>query len=515
MSNNQTKESIFLAQSQPLDAVLAVIEWGAWKFLAVTTAVFSYNLFDTILANNLSGTSLLWGRIAGVFLLYLVIDAGLTKLLGFIFRQDKKDMTSPMKSFHNFAVLLVVVKVVATMTTSLWAAPEVSEALTDKGNQDVYIADLLATDSLHRVRELEAKSELNGLENSRTKRLKEAKAEGQKLVQNAVATGNRWQRESYRMEGFGWLTNAANPEAADKEYASRIKAAKVKAETLIAAEDGKAAEAKTTLTGIQQDTAYARTNALLTTLAQKEGDAYEQRLQRRTNFFWIFDVMATLFGLLATFLRNKRLKVAGKREPEKNLHSTLSAAMEKWRMDFINYLESILNLDLNGDGTIGGQAPVGIVATMLPQQAPTSIQNPDRVIVAGFQQTPTTPPLPIAGNGGSAVATTPTPFPQPVGAAIAHNSHTFVPEVVEDIEGKVMELCDKFKKEWPKRWRERVEKSGSLITMQVNFTTWHDLLNTYLNDNNAPLSQKAFDRVQEFQEAYKREILPTIKTTQP
>jgi hypothetical protein len=138
------------------------------------------------------------------------------------------------------------------------------------------------------------------------------------------------------------------------------------------------------------------------------------------------------------------------------------------------------------------------------------------IVVAGFQQQPTgsapTPPPPVAENRGGAVATTSTAPPQPVGAQV---SHTFIPEVVEDIEGKVVELCDKFKKEWPSRWRKRVEMKGDLSTMQQNFTQYYNLLNTYLSDEHKPLGAKALAKVEEFRSAYVNEILPTIKTTQP
>lgn len=513
---------------------MAVAEWACWKFLAITTAIFAYGTIDQMLSANLTGWQLMAGRIIGVGLFYLMIDAGVTKLLKFLFRQQKAKLSKEKRTFYDFVLILVILKVIGTATTSFWAAPEVSEVLTEKGKEDQYIAALLKTDSLQRSKEQDAQGKVAELENSRDKRLKKAKQEGATLLANAVATGNHWQQDSYRKEGMGWLTNPANPDALDKAYAKRIKEAKAEGERLLAAVDGKTLEATAKVVAIQSDTAYQRTATLLADAAKTEQTRYEAKLERRTNFVWLLDLIAVVFGLLLTRARSLREKAAGDVEaPKRNIFSTLSAASTKMREDWLDRLERLLNIDINGDGSIGGQTAQSAVATTPtatptpnPQDLGSTIEDAMRkvlaakqpIVVAGFQQNPTganpTPPPPVAENRGSAVATTSTAPPQPVGHAISHNSHKVVTEVVEDLEGVVMELCDKFKKEWPTRWRQRVANGGNLTTMQTNFRNWHDLLNTYLDGEHKPLSQKAQGRVEEFRRAYRDEILPTITTPQ-
>jgi hypothetical protein len=350
-----------------------------------------------------------------------------------------------------------------------------------------------------------------------------------------VATGNHWQQDSYRKEGFGWLTNPANPDASDKAYAKRIKEAKAEGERLLVAVDGKIKDASAEVASIQSDTAYQRTATLLADAARTEQQRYEAKLERRTNFVWLLDLIAVLFGLLLTRARSLREKAAGELEaPSRNIFSTLSSASKKMREDWLDMLERLLGIDINGDGSIGGQAAQTAVATTPTEPTPAPQQDLTKtiedamrnvltskqpIVVAGFQQQPTgsapTPPPPVAENRGSAVATTPTPPTQPAQPTVSHNSHKVVTEVVEDLEGVVMELCDRFKKEWPTRWRERVAKGGNLTTMQTNFRNWHDLLNTYLEGEHKPLSPKAQARVEEFRNAYKNEISPTILTLKP
>lgn len=161
-------------------------------------------------------------------------------------------------------------------------------------------------------------------------------------------------------------------------------------------------------------------------------------------------------------------------------------------------VDSVATTDFSLAQKSAGSAPIGFEA----------IRNRST-------NTPATPPPPVGEKRGTPVATTPTASPQPAQPTTSHNSHKVVTEVVEDLEGVVMELCDKFKKEWPTRWRERVAKGGNLTTMQTNFTQWHDLLNTYLDGEHKPLSLKAKGRVEEFRKAYKEEILPTIQIIKP
>lgn len=142
-----------------------------------------------------------------------------------------------------------------------------------------------------------------------------------------------------------------------------------------------------------------------------------------------------------------------------------------------------------------------------------AIHNPSTIGFNAIRNRNETPPPPVGENRETPVATTSTTSPQPAQPTISHNSHKVVTEVVEDLEGVVMELCEKFKKEWPTRWRERVAKGGNLTTMQTNFTNWHDLLSTYLEGDHKPLSAKAQARVEEFRKAYREEILPTIQNT--
>lgn len=83
--------------------------------------------------------------------------------------------------------------------------------------------------------------------------------------------------------------------------------------------------------------------------------------------------------------------------------------------------------------------------------------------------------------------------------------------IVEDIEGLVSALHNKWKKEWPARWRARVAAGGSTSTMETNFQNWTLLLESYLEGNHAPISQGSQAKVAELRKAWKEEIQPVIE----
>lgn len=353
--NSTGMDSNFLKTSKPIDAAFALAEWASWKFLAITTAVMAYGLFDSFLSGKLDGTALIAARTAGIFLFYLMVDHGLSSTIRYLIRERRKVDGNPAKKvFLNFLVLLIIFRVVATATTSIWAAPEVANVITEEGREREYLAEIGERDSLKTVREATTLSYLEKLEKTEKERVRVAEKQGAALVAAAINSGNRWQRDSYKKEGFGWLNNPSNRDASDREYSRRIKAAQARAADLVAAEQSRTTEARQTFASAKQDTTGERIANLLATMAERERADYESTISRRTAYVWIFDIVAVFLGLFMSYIRTQRKIAGGEPEPEKNLLFTLSVAVAKWQLDFLNWLESLLGVDINGDGTVGG-----------------------------------------------------------------------------------------------------------------------------------------------------------------
>ena len=345
----------FLTNSKPVDTAFALVEWAAWKFLAITTAVMAFGLFDSFLSGKLSGANLTMSRTAGIFIFFLMVDYGLSSMVRYIIRERRQMDGNPAKKvFINFLILLVIFRVVATATTSWWAAPEVAAVITAPGQEQTYIQEIAARDSLKTAREATTLSYLEKLEANEKNRIRQAEKDGAAIIAAAIASGNRWQRDSYKSQGFGWLNHPKNPDSSDREYSRRIKAAQQKAADLVNAERTRTTEARQTFSTARQDTTGEKIANLLADMAASERTRYESTLKSRTVYLWIFDFVAVVLGLLMSYLRTQRRIAGGEPEPEKNLSATLSAAADKWQMDFLNWLESLLGVDINGDGTVGG-----------------------------------------------------------------------------------------------------------------------------------------------------------------
>ena len=96
-----------------IDNTFGIIEWGCFKFLAITTAVMAgnvyYGFFDS---QGFSATTVYKLNIAAIFITYLIIDHGLAPLLKFVIREkgikdDKKRKLVRLISMFVFIRILI------------------------------------------------------------------------------------------------------------------------------------------------------------------------------------------------------------------------------------------------------------------------------------------------------------------------------------------------------------------------------------------------------------------------
>lgn len=344
----------FLIQSKPIAIAISLTNWASWKFLAATTAVFSFAMLGEFLSGYFSGTQFYFFLFIGTGMVYLIIDAGLSTMLKWMFKIKGTEMSKSEKTFSHFIVLLLIFKVAATMTSSLWAAPEIADAITDNNTEKELIGHLLKTDSSQTRQEQEAAQRLYRLEATEADRIALAREEGQRLVDEAVRLGNHWQRSSFHKIGFAWLLSADNDDTDDHDYAHRIQAAQATAMQLIEEARNRTIMAAANVGAVVSDSTYHAKSTLLTNIAADEHQAFKNKKQRRKGYIWIADIFATLLGLFCTFLLALREKAGGVPIRTKNVGAVVGAFIEKTHADFINALENMLGVDIDGDGKIGG-----------------------------------------------------------------------------------------------------------------------------------------------------------------
>jgi hypothetical protein len=373
MQNNNK----FLIQSKSIAIAISLTNWAAWKFLAATTAVFSYAMLGEFLRAYLQGAWFYAGLAAGTLLVYFLVDAGLTEMLRWAFQIKGTQMNKAERAFSNFIVVLVVFKVCATMTSSLWAAPEMADAITSDDGQKQAIALLLQADSAQHRSLQQATDHLRRMEDTEAQRLQQARTEGGRIVEGAIATGNKWQRNSYRSIGFSWLLSPANKDRNDHAYAARIQAAQARATTLFDEARHRTTTAAAAVQAIGTDTTHQRKIGLLADVAEDEGASIKEKKNRRRGYIWLADILATLLGLFCTYLLALREKAGGVPLRAKTVASIFGTWADRSHDSFLAWLESILGVDIDGNGeigTVGNTTPTG----------PTALENTGPKTI-GFQ----------------------------------------------------------------------------------------------------------------------------------
>lgn len=385
----------------------AFIRWAAFRFLAITTALFIWVSFHGYFTAKVGPQfAAILGGVA-VVVMFLLIDKGLDTLIEFL--ADEK--MSPTKEagadpkaqaarawFFRVVVFLAVIRLLATGTTSIWGSYEIAEFVTTKPDEK-HITDQMQTETaaLDKSRTSLEKS-LSDAKRTEAKRVKEAKAQGAAMVASSLTHPDARVNAGIR-KGSGWY--ATTPKL--RKYQQAYKKAVADSAALVTAEMRKAADLESSLVALNT-TGTAKAQEIkdkLAAVAVQEAQGYEDRKARRTNFLIIADFIAVFFGLLAIWIQSTyRAAVGHESELEgKTLEGIVGAALKKYWAAFLGWFEKVLRVDLDGDGKVGSVGGVSTVA-----QYPSTTDNNLSTVVATVDNKP----LPIGFFGsGSPIANGP------------------------------------------------------------------------------------------------------------
>jgi len=360
-NSNNTTEKAFLKSSAYIDFLLAVGEFTSSKFLAITTAVIAYSFCDSMIEVHLPPSYHNLARFIGIGAVYFLIDFGLTPMIRFYFKEKEALKSLPItptakkrKRFLSIVFYLIVFKWVTTVTSSFWATPVVAHKLQGDFKAEYYIDKLTTVDSLQAAKLNAAFSETEKLSKNEKERIKATEKKAKAVIEKAIASGDRWQKESYKREGLSWLDNRNNKDKKDKAYSKRIKEAKQKATTLLLDEADKINLAQKSYQDLQSDTTHASIIQTITNLSQSAQSSHNANLKAKKGFIYLFDFFAGIMSIFCTWLRTLRKQAAGpEKEKEKSFGIIFSKAGSSWYFGLLNHLETLLNVDLNNDRNIG------------------------------------------------------------------------------------------------------------------------------------------------------------------
>lgn len=356
--NTTAVDNQFLRNSKVVDFFIALVEWASWKFLAVTTAVLAFSLFDSFLQAHVPTQYIMWGRALGIVLIFLLVDAGLDKMLAYHFKEKQlmkkaKSNNTFKKQFMKSIGWLIAIRILLTATSSLWAAPATSGMITKDNQASSYTNQIASLDRMDSTELAKATTLLQELKDNEQTRIANAEAFAKSAWQKAYNKGDRYQRASYDKEGYGWLCNRVNKDGKDQKYCKQLKQAVQDGKDKIDYEKSRVSELEASISG-RSNPIRDSMRLSLAGLATSANQQYLRDYQNNKNIIYILDLFAVLLGIATTRLRVKRRLAAGDhQEDKKNLLFLLGQAAEKKKQDAINWLEEQIGLDIDGDGHIG------------------------------------------------------------------------------------------------------------------------------------------------------------------
>ena len=348
----------------------AAIKFAAFKFLAVTTAIFAWATFSRYFISSFGHTIALVLSVIAIAVMYFLIDKGLDKLVEFIADErinpgDQSDQGSPgaKRWFFRTVVFLAAIRLIATGTTSIWGSYEIADYVTEAPDNT---AALKQMESENKSLETTRNSLTKQLETARKtegNRLKQAKQAGHAAVESALAKHPREEVRRGMRQGQTWYMTTPKLKKYRNGYLDAVK----DSARIVQDEAGKAAGIESSLLALNTDGVKEsqKTKSALVRVEEAKVEAYQAKKSRRTNFLIIADVLSVFFGLMSIITQATFRAAVGVHSvtEEKNIEGILLAAMSKWWFALLNRLEKLLHVDLDGNGVIGmsgnqSQAPV-------------------------------------------------------------------------------------------------------------------------------------------------------------
>ena len=392
----KNKKNSFNGVSRRINQAFTIPGHVAWTWLAITTAFMSYQWAESQFIGTLPASWVLSASIIVVIFSYFLMDAGLGTNLA-IYLDNRKEEGIKRK-FLNIVLIVTIIRIIATSAASLWVAPDAASYLTTDHNVDKYLHQISTVWKDNNAMIEHNEKQYQKIAKSADNRIRNAKKRAKTIVKSAINSGNRWQRDSYRREGFNWLNNRANKDRSDHKYVARIKAAQTKADSIIAYEEHKAITADEQLTTLLQDTTTMHTVGLIQEQEFRDRKTYEATLAKRSNIIIFLDLFALFIALISGWISHlHRVNIGEKIDPRSTI-LILSSAAGKLSLSWIEWLEEFLNVDINGDGHIGKPNKMGKTVTeqkkTVFKNTTGAVSDPARTVVRAFHNktvTETTP----------------------------------------------------------------------------------------------------------------------------
>lgn len=347
----------FSKRSTGIYLTLGGTKWAAWKFLAITTSILFIGLGVQYANEHFPGYEVWAATLAGL-LGWGTIDYGLGPMVAYYFDNKgeagaEKEANPAKYTLLRIMLVLVIVRSLASMTISFWAAGEVADMATSHTDPQTYIDAIQNQDDTKLAAITTAKAAMDKQTASERKRVQEAKKAGHAKVSAAINDGDTWQRKSYRQNRFSWLESSANRDKKDKAYAASIRQARADSAALVQAELQRTQTAEQAYNALLSDKTTETAKRSIIGMSQHEQQLYQERKERRTTLLIFADIFFGILGWLCEYVQ-ALMRQAGVRVIRKRTFPhVLREILVSWAEWFLAGLERLLKIDIDGNGDVG------------------------------------------------------------------------------------------------------------------------------------------------------------------
>ncbi len=345
---------------QPYKAHFSVLGLISFWALAATTALTAYKAFYQPIKEIAPSWVCDPAIGAVVLVIYFLVDHGLSSNIAnylrhkYSLKQLPKTQRRSQNGLLNFIFIMLLARIVATGTASIWAGDEIGAWMHQGDPTAQYMEKIESNALLSNEKSGQAKEEYEKLQASEAERISLATRKGNDLISRAVKSGNIHQVSMYKSNpGFFFPPPQGQYYASNKSYSDRISAAKIKAGAMIEAELATTQSAKALFYGVASDSTTASINQTLGKLAKMKADDAAKAQRRHTNIIKGLDWCFLFVGLFSTIIVVRIERATGEVHQEKDFGMLFYMMAAKWYYNLYAWMEDFLNIDLDGNGLIG------------------------------------------------------------------------------------------------------------------------------------------------------------------
>lgn len=356
MGNNQRLQK----RGETVYRLTSMVQWAAFKFLALTTAIFIWVSFYGYFSQKVGDFIAPLLGVVAVIIMFFLIDKGLDSLFEFIADErlspsigEGPDQDANRARFIRVVVVLAAIRLIATGTTSIWGSFEIAEFVTDKPDETAIVQQMSEENKSLETARNSLSKQLETAKHDEGNRVNHAKRDGHAAVNAAVAKHPRPEVQDGVRNMRGWY--ATTPKL--KKYRDGVNTAKADSARAVRAEIEKAKTLEAQLIALETEGLKAANDIKLklADVAVSHATQYENTKSRRGNFLIVVDFIAVIFGLISVWIRATYRAAVGQDSvlEERTFEGIMWAAIRQWSDAILVWLEKLLRVDLDANGTIG------------------------------------------------------------------------------------------------------------------------------------------------------------------